>query len=103
MALPRWIQILRQVGPAILAFTPAAPFIPAVLAGIEIAENTGGTGAEKKAKAIETAVEIANGINAVKGAPVVDPQQLGATVSSAIDTAVGVANLVDRTPDAPVA
>lgn len=100
MPLPKWLQVLRQIGPVVLAFTPAAPFIPAVLAGIEIAEQAGGTGAEKKAKAIETAVQIANGVNAVKGAPVIDPQQLSTTVDAAIDTVVGVANLVDRTPDA---
>lgn len=93
-----WIEILKNIAPLALAFTPAAPFIPALIAGIELAEARGGSSVEKKALAVETAVKIAQGVEAVK-AGTVDPQSLGEVVSNGIETAVGVANLIHKGPE----
>ncbi len=96
MSLSNWLHILETIGPAVLAFTPAAPFIPAVLAGIKLAESSGGTGAEKKQLAIETAAQIATSVNQVTGKPAVNPAQLAAVTGTAIDTVVGVVNLTQQ-------
>ncbi len=98
--MKNWLHILGTLGPSVLAFTPAAPFIPAVIAGIKLAESRGGTGAEKKAIALETAVRVAEGIHA-EDAQIISPQALATTVSDAIDTVVDVTNLVHRTPGVP--
>lgn len=94
-----WLHILEAVAPAALAFTPAAPFIPAVIAGVKLAQAKGGTGAEKKALAMDTAMKIAEGVDAVR-AGTVDPATLSKVVSDGIETAVGVTKLVHKGPDA---
>jgi hypothetical protein len=94
-----WIDILEHSLPMALAFTPAAPFIPAVLAGIKLAQAHGGTKDEKKALAVETAIKLAQGTDAIK-AGTVDPATLGKVVDDGIETAVGVANLIHKGPDA---
>ena len=94
-----WIHVLELVAPTALALTPAAPFIPAVLAGIKLAEAKGGTAAEKKALAVETAVAIGQGVEGIK-AGTIDPETLGRVVDHGIETAVGVANLIHKGPAA---
>jgi hypothetical protein len=95
------LQVLETLGPVVLALTPAAPFIPAVIAGIRLAESHGGTGAEKKALAQSTALAIANGVNAVTGQPTIPSGQLEAVTGQAIDTVVGVVNLTHKAAEAP--
>jgi len=93
-----WIDLLKTIGPGILAVTPAAPFIPAVIAGVELAEELhgAGSGAQKKATAQKVALAVAQGVNAVKNEPLVNADQLAAVTGTAIDTVVGVVNLTQK-------
>ena len=94
-----WIDLLKTIGPGILAVTPAAPFIPAVLAGVELAEELhagAGNSAQKKATAQKVALAVAQGVNAAKNEPLVNADQLAAVTGTAIDTVVGVVNLTQK-------
>jgi hypothetical protein len=93
-----WISLLERIAPVALAFTPAAPFIPAIMAGVKLAQETGGTKDEKKALAVETAIKIAQGTDAIR-AGTVDPEALGKVVDDGIETAVGVVNLIHKGPE----
>ncbi len=102
MALPKWLQILEQIGPTILLFTPLAPIAPAIIAGIKVAESIpGASGPQKKALVQQIAGLAAAGANAQAGHQVIDPGTLEAVSGQAIDTVVGVANLVHVLPEVP--
>ena len=94
----KWIDVLEQLGPAVLTMTPAAPFIPAIIAGIKLAETLKGpgNGAEKKQIAQAVSAAIASGVNQAKGGDVINPDQLSAVTGTAIDTVVGVVNLTHK-------
>lgn len=102
MGLPRWLQVLEQVGPTVLMFTPLAPIAPAVVAGIKVAEAIpGATGPQKKALVQQIAGLAAAGANAQAGKTVVDPTSLEAVSGQAIDTVIGVVNLTHILPEVP--
>lgn len=95
--MPKWLEVLETMGPAVLAFTPAAPFIPAVVTGIKLAEQLkGASGPEKKQAAQDVALAIANGVNEAKGQPTIDAATLSTVTGTAIDTVVGVVNLTHK-------
>lgn len=97
----KWLAVLKQIGPVVLALTPAAPMAPFVLAGIDAAEHLkGASGPEKlaHAKAITQAAVAA--VNAQHGSPVIDPDLADAVYDDAVSTTIGVCNLVHRQPPA---
>ena len=98
----KWLTVLRVIGPAALAGVPgAAPFIPLVLAGIETAERSGKSGAEKKQiakEAIRIGAEAA--VIASKGKAKIDPAKAVQVADDVIDAVVGSTNLIAAlTPD----
>ena len=94
-------RLVEQLAPIALALTGVPPvLIPVVIHGIQVAEQFGGTGAEKKAKAIDLVTTAISGTNLAAGKQVVDPNAVHA-VSNGIDTVVGVVNLINKHPVAP--
>ena len=99
----KWQDILKILGPAILAINPrTAPIAPLVIAGIEVAEAIPGkTGPEKKALVLELVRIGASGTNLVAQRDVINPTDTASVVGSGIDTVIGAINLVHRAQPAP--
>lgn len=97
--MPKWLQILAQVGPQVLLFTPLAPIAPAVIAGIAHAEGMqGASGAQKLAQVVAIAQDAAVAVNTQKGRVVIDPAVMTGAAQAAISTAVQVTNMVHGAP-----
>lgn len=95
--MPKWLQVLKQVGPIVLAFTPLAPIAPAVIAGIAAAEALpGATGEQKKVIVQQIVTAGAAAANAQAGRVVIDPADAAAAAHTAIDTIVTVTNIVEK-------
>jgi len=100
--MPKWLQILAQVGPYVLALTPAAPLTPFVIAGIQAAEHLpGATGDQKKVIAQQIASIGAQGLNTVKGTQVIDPALVADMTKDAIDAVVQVTNAAHAAATSP--
>lgn len=95
MSLPKWLQILAEVGPKVLLFTPLAPIAGTVIAAIGEAEAMpGASGKDKLAHVVNIATDAAAVANGAAGQVVVDPAAVQAAAVSAISTAVQVSNMV---------
>lgn len=96
-----FLQVLKQVGPVILASNEkTAGIAPIVVHAIAEAEAIKGSGAEKKAHAmaiVRDAVTIAHGAH-VTGFE--DPTLVLNTVSEGIDTTVGAVSIITGTKKA---
>jgi hypothetical protein len=74
MSRPKWLDILEQVGPMVLLFTPLAPIAPIVIAGIMTAESIkGATGPQKKELVMQLVAQGAAGTNLAANKTVIDP------------------------------
>lgn len=115
MSLPKWLQILAQVGPQVLMFTPLAPIAGVVVAAIgEAQAMDGASGATKLAHVINIATDAAQAANLQAGHVIIDPAVMQAAAATAISTAVSVTKMVhdaheqtvaavDVTPETPAA
>jgi hypothetical protein len=83
-------------GPALAAAGVPPLLIPIAIHGIQLAESRPGTGAEKKAVALDAVQTAITGINAVKP-NTVDPNVVS-IVDEGIDAAVGAVNAVAKRP-----
>lgn len=92
MSVDKWMEILEEIGPEILLFTPFAPIAPALIAGIRVANETADTGAEKLANVVQVAGIAAQGLNAQVGRTVIDPQVVAASAAGAISSVVQIVN-----------
>ncbi len=95
--MDKWIAILKIIGPAVMMVVPGAqPFIPLVIAGIEVAEMSNKSGVEKRAIAME-AVELgAVTANTIAKKEVVLPIEASKVADDTIDAVVGATNLVSK-------
>ena len=94
-------RLVEQLAPIALSITGVPPaLIPVIVHGIQTAEQFGGTGAEKKAKALTLVTTAIVGTNVAVGKQVIDPNAINA-VSNGIDTVVGIVNLIKKQPVAP--
>ena len=104
MSLPKWLQILEQVGPSILLVTPLAPIAPAVVAGIKLAQSIpGATGEQKKAIVQQIVAVAAQGANTQAGTTILDPTMAQDVASKVIDTVVGITGIIHQLPEVPPA
>lgn len=95
-----WLKVLKILGPAILAVVPgAAPFIPLIMAGMELAEETGRPGVEKKAIAKEAVKVGAEGVNLIAKKEIVNPTEAVQVADDTIDAVVGSVKLVTKALD----
>lgn len=100
----KWLDILKVIGPAVMAVVPGAqPFIPLVVAGIEVAESSGKDGASKRVLAKEAVRFGAQAANTIAKRDVVPVDQAEAVFDSTVDTIVGVVNIVKANTDAATA
>jgi len=104
MGLPKWLEVLAQVGPGVLKFTPLAPIAPEVIAAIgEAQQMPGATGPEKLAHVVNIATEAAQATNAQAGRVVIDPVAMQSTAATAISTVVQVTKMVEAAHENPTA
>ncbi len=83
-----WVEALKVIGPVVLSTIPnAAPFVPLVLKGIEVAEDSKSPGHTKKQLAKDITGLAANVTNTVAKRVVIDPVQ-------AVDMAEQTINMV---------
>lgn len=97
-----WKDILKVMAPAVMAVVPgAAPFIPLVVAGMTVAEESQQPGANKKTIAKQATKLGAEAVNlASKGKVHLEPAEAEQIADDVIDAVVGVTNLVAKlTPD----
>lgn len=95
-------RILEQIAPIALAIVPGIPpvLIPVIVHGIQTAESIGGTGPEKKAKAMDLVKTGILAANLTAGKTVIDPNVIH-VVSNGVDTVVGVVNAIQAHPISP--
>ncbi len=94
--MPKWLEILKQLGPMVVAtVVPGGAILaPIIVGAIAEAETIkGATGAQKKAAALNLVKAGAAGANAVAGKQVIDPAKAVAAAESGIDTVVSVVNI----------
>lgn len=97
MKLPKWLGLVKQLAPLILAVTPLAPIVPWVVVGIQTAEGIeGATGAQKLeiAKAIVSVGVAAT--NAQVGKVILNPAEADTLVAAGISAVVAATNLVHK-------
>ena len=97
-----WLKALKILGPAILMVVPGAQaFIPLIVAAIQLAEETGKPGAEKKTIAKEVVKLGAETANVVAKKEIVNPTDAVAVADNTIDAIVGTVNIVSKLTDKP--
>lgn len=75
-------------------FSPLAPIAPAVIEGIELAEQMAGkSGREKLALVQQMARKAAEATNAQMGRTVIDPNEMDAASSGVISGVVSIVNI----------
>jgi hypothetical protein len=98
----KWLSILKVLGPAVLMGVPGAqPFIPLIIAGIEVAEKSGKSGSEKKEiakNAVKLGAEVAN---TVAKKEVLNSIEAEKVADNTIDAIVGIVNIVSAVKKNP--
>lgn len=95
--MPKWLEVLKSVAPMVLAFTPLAPIVPAIVVGIAEAEKIpGASGAEKLAHVQKIARQAAEAANAQAGHEVINPDEMDQASAAAISTAVTIVNMTHK-------
>jgi hypothetical protein len=91
----KWQDILKIMGPAVLMAVPGAqPFIPLIVAGVTLAEETAKPGAEKKTLGREWTKLGAETANTIAKKPVVPVDQAVSVYDHSVDAIVSVVNIV---------
>lgn len=93
-----WKALVNVVATTVLpiAFPALAPATPFIVHGIQVAENMGGSGPEKLAKAIDIANAGAAAANQIHGSQVINIDVMNQTLSAGISVVVGASNLVHK-------
>src|SRR5262245_55247437 len=102
--MKKFLTVLKAVGPILIATTiPGGELLaPIVVGAIAKAEQHGGTGEQKKARALDLVAAGVEGYNAVAcatGHAPVNLTEILAVAGNAIDTTVGAVNLIKKNPD----
>lgn len=96
MDLSKWLQIVEQLAPLALSFTPAAPLAPFIVPAIMEAEAASkpGSGADKLAH-VRQAVQVGiAAVNAQAGHVEIDPTLVDTALTNGVATVVSVVNTV---------
>ena len=89
----RWVDALKVVGPMIIASVPQAkPYGPAILMGIEIADELATPGHKKKEAALDIVKLGVQITNTATKSNAIDSDQAVVIASSVIDMVVQAAN-----------
>ncbi len=97
-----WKSIIRIILPIIIAqkAPKLAPLVPAIIDGIEQAEDLiTAKGTDKLDHVVDLTKTAAVAINTVKGKEVISPDEIGSVAGDAISTAVGITNLISDKPN----
>lgn len=91
----KWTDVLKVIAPAVLAVTPGGQvFIPLIVAGMQLAEETGKDGAEKRVLGREWTKLGAEAANTIAKRPVVPVPDALAVYDNSVDAIVAVVNIV---------
>jgi len=100
----KWLRLVEQFAPLILAATPLAPIVPFVIVGISTAEKIkGATGAEKLALATQIVNAGVAATNAQAGTEKINPTLVNQAVTYGINAVVSSVNLVHSFQTDPAA
>lgn len=93
-----WKAIVNVIASTVLplVFPKLAPAVPHIVTGISVAEDMGGTGAEKLNKAIQIANSSASAVNAAHGSDIVNVDAMNTVIASAVSAIVNAANVVHK-------
>lgn len=92
-----WLNVLKVLGPAILAVVPGAqPIIPLIVAGIQVAEMSGEPGAKKKQIAMEAVKAGVASANTVAKREVISVDEAAQLADNTIDAVVGAVNIISK-------
>lgn len=100
-----WVDALKVAAPAVLkvVFPQLTPFIPAIVGGIELAEDLATKDPSLRPSKKQIATDIvqvsADITNAISKAPIFNAEDFAMLVGRAIDTAVQAANEVKKRTD----
>lgn len=96
-----WLDKLKIIGMAVMTVVPGAqPFIPFVLAGITIAEESKEPGKKKREIAKQVVKLTADTVNTIKPGTV-DVAQADATFEAVTDAIIATTNQVHNIPVKP--
>ncbi|SRR5258708_6861094 len=91
-------DVAKEVAPLALAAAGVpVGVIPLVVHGISIAEQVGGSSADKKATALDAVATGIAAVNAATGKQTIDPA-ITSVVDEGIDAAVGAINAAQKKP-----
>lgn len=94
MSTPKWLQIVENIAPIILAATPLAPIAPFVALGIRVAEGIPGATADQKLVIAKSIASVGvQAANAQAGKEVIDTKAADTLVTSGINAVVAATNL----------
>lgn len=93
----KWLDILKVLGPAVLATVPGAQvIIPLIVAGIQIAEISGEPGPKKKLIAMEAVKAGVASANSVAKREVISVDEASQLADNTIDAVVGAVNIISK-------
>lgn len=100
-----WIDIVKAIGPALLAakVPHGADIAPLVIHGIEVAESLKGVKSSEKLQAArDLAITGAKAVNAAYGKPKLNIDAIDGSIDNGINAVVSVANAVTKAKQIPV-
>ncbi len=100
----KWLSLIGNLAPFVLAAIPGVPpvLIPAIVHGIQTAEQIpGASGAQKKAAVLDLVATGLTTTNSIAGSQKIDASATLAAVSSGIDATVNAVNAVHSVTNPP--
>lgn len=100
----KWLELVRTLAPFILAAVPGVPpvLIPAIIHGIQTAEQIpGASGPQKKAAVLDLVSTGITAANTVAGRPLVNKAHVTGAVSAGIDATVNAVNAIRSATSVP--
>lgn len=93
-----WKALINLIASTVIpiAFPPLAPAVPFIVHGIQVAEDMGGTGQEKLAKAVDIANAGAQATNQIAGKQVINVDEMNTVIKDGVSTVVDTVNLINK-------
>jgi hypothetical protein len=99
--MPKWVAVVLQVAPVLIALVPGVPpiLVPLIVHGITEAQQiTGASGADKKRHVLTIIADGITAVNAVKPGAIPDPAGVLVAAGLGIDTTIATVNVIRALP-----
>jgi hypothetical protein len=99
--MPKWLVVVLQVAPVLIALVPGVPpiLVPLIVRGITDAQQIkGASGADKKRHVLAIVADGITAVNAVKPGTIPDPAGVLVASGLGIDTTIATVNLIRALP-----